>query len=691
MRQVFKTRWTLALAMFCVSGVAIAAEPAVKIEAVPFSPGVVNARPCFPGAYYRKAVSDTAHWRGITGVIVLPKFLLDPTRRDPATGKALDNPSVYMGGSADGQEIDAGVSYEIVKEPDGRASTQRKAFRPFWRNQSWSSAPADPRYYYYAGDTLRMTVETTSPGTLGMEIVCLERGEEGRAELSRYADASTTEPNDFLSTLTVQFDAKKFGPSVKQEFKRVNAIDQVGREAKSHMKSATRVEGAVWKECWLLREGERLPFSSRRYDDMRCPSVKNIVVKPGGDPGRGGEDITILGDNAVGMKGLEIPGPDALTPFTMNREERFLVEPREASMTRGENETVWVSDIEHLMWEATGERFLADDPTSPVVLARDTISAGNSFELFPYHYLGKDEATTLGAVPKYHLVASNETTQPLTVTISGMGKTNSWGHEHAWRPALVGEGATSFTLAAGDTRTLWHEKNLRAGYPWSAVVLGHTTGDLTVTDYCYLGDKDPGSDAPLMPDMAWAPHILASFSRGLIDWFTADVAILPEARGEKGQLPLSAFAAGEATSLAFGYSPGGPINNLCDYRAVQPTFVNDVMRVLDPLSGWDHVFFGGNYPAIYRFELPLVNDSRATRTLSFHLASNDRFGVHSTAGVWVDGRFLRAVTPALKEESRWHVWSLTLAAGESRTVKMTIVPLGGLWGGFVGTYTRSGV
>ena len=669
---------------------AVAQEPTVTIEAVPFAPGVVNARPCFPGAYYRKAVSDTAHWRGITGVVVLPKFLLDPSRRDPATGKALDNPSIYMGGSADGQEIDAGISYEIVKEPDGTASTERKAFRPFWRNLSWASGPADPRYYYYAGDTLRMTVETTSPGTLSMEIVCLERGEEARAELARYADVGTTEPNDFLSTLTVQFEAQNFGPSVKQEFKRVNAIDQVGREAKGVVKTATRVEGAIWKECWLLREGERLPFISKRFDDMRCPSVENIVVKPGGVPGRGGEVITILGDNAVGMKGLEIPGSDVRTSFTKQRSERFLAEPREAVMKRGKKETVWVSDIEHLLWPSTGERFLADDPTSPVVMARDTIPAGNSFELFPYHYLDKDEVTTMGAIPKYHLVASNQTTAPLTVTIHGMGKTISWGHEHAWRPALAGEGATTFTLAAGEERTLWREDRLRPGLPWSAVVLGHTTGKLTVTDYCYLGDDDPGSGAPLMPDIAWPPYLLASFSRGLIDWFTADLELLPEARAENGALPLSAFKANEATSLSFGYSPGGPITNLCDYRAVQATFVNDVMRVKDPLSGWDHAFFGGNYPAIYRFEFPLANDSRATRTLSFHLASNDRFGVNSTAGVLVDGRFLRAVTPALMKESRWHVWSLTLGPGEERRVKMSIVPLGGLWGGFVGTFTRSG-
>lgn len=292
----------ICLGLVIVGGLALSVSPgaAAGAEEPGFSPGVVNARPCFPGAYYRKAVSSVGEWRGITGVVVLPKFVPDPARRDPKTNKLLDNPSIYMGGSANGQEIDAGLSFEVVREPDGSVSTERKAFRPFWRNEGWASGPAKPEYYYYAGDTLRMTVETTSPGKLSMEIAVVARGEEGRRALAAYTTG--TEANDFLSTLTVDFDAKNFGPGVRQEFKRVNAIDQVGREAKGVVDSGTRVEGAVWKEVWLLREGEKLPFTSKRFDDMRCPSVENVVVKPGGEPGRGGEEITILGSTAARPK-----------------------------------------------------------------------------------------------------------------------------------------------------------------------------------------------------------------------------------------------------------------------------------------------------------------------------------------------------------------------------------------------------
>lgn len=377
-------------------------------------------------------------------------------------------------------------------------------------------------------------------------------------------------------------------------------------------------------------------------------------------------------------------GPDAMTSFTDARAERFLTEPREARFTRGTSETVWISDIEHVVWGETDERFLADDPTSPVVLARATIPAGHRFQLFPYHYMGEDEATTLGATPQYRLVVLNETTAPVTVEIGGIGTTVSWGHEHAWGPAMKGEGATTFTLAPGAVRTLWHEAKLKPGLPWSGVVLGRTSGDLTVADYCYLGEKDPGPGAPLMPDLAWPPHLLASFSRGCVDWFTADVDLLPEARDAKGDLPVGALPA-RVSSVAFGYSPGGPITNLCEYKVVQPTFLHDIMRVPDPLTGWDHVFFGGNYPAMYRFRLPLVNDTTAPVTLNFHLAANDRFGVHSTAGVWLEGRFHRAVTPAIVRGDRWRVWSVRLAPGQRHAVDMTVVALGGLWGGFVGS------
>ena len=61
--------------------------------------------------------------------------------------------------------------------------------------------------------------------------------------------------------------------------------------------------------------------------------------------------------------------------------EVLLTEPQ-ATLTRGTSETVWISDIEHVTWKATGEAFLADT-TRPVLMARDRIPAGNRFQPSP--------------------------------------------------------------------------------------------------------------------------------------------------------------------------------------------------------------------------------------------------------------------------------------------------------------------
>src|SRR5215218_5895731 len=116
--------------------------------------------PCFPGAYYRKAVSSQDTWSGIEGVITLPQFTPDPDRINPDTGRSLDNPSVYVGGRAENQEIDCGVTWEVTKDANGKVSHAAKAFRPFWRNKEWHSGPAKPDYYYYPGDQLRIRLES---------------------------------------------------------------------------------------------------------------------------------------------------------------------------------------------------------------------------------------------------------------------------------------------------------------------------------------------------------------------------------------------------------------------------------------------------------------------------------------------------------------------------------------------------
>ena len=246
--------------------------------------------PCFAGAYYRKAVTSTDHWVGMEGVVRLPRPSYDESRRKPATGKMLDNASVYMGGLAGEQEVDAGLTWEVIREADGKVSTERKAFRPFWRAKKWSNAPAKADYYYFPGDLVRMKVDTRKTGTLTLEIEVLERAESSRPLL--IALNAAEHPTIF----TVTFDVEPFGPGNLQQFKRVNAIDQVGNEGKGVIPTTTTVRGSEWHEVWLLRaDGRRLPMAPERYTDMRCPDATHIVVEPTINSDRGGERVDILG------------------------------------------------------------------------------------------------------------------------------------------------------------------------------------------------------------------------------------------------------------------------------------------------------------------------------------------------------------------------------------------------------------
>jgi hypothetical protein len=69
--------------------------------------------PCFAGAYYRKAVISFDTWTGIAGIIKLPTPKTDENRLSEKDKQPLDNFSVYLGGRAGAQEIDAGLTWSF--------------------------------------------------------------------------------------------------------------------------------------------------------------------------------------------------------------------------------------------------------------------------------------------------------------------------------------------------------------------------------------------------------------------------------------------------------------------------------------------------------------------------------------------------------------------------------------------------
>ena len=236
--------------------------------------------PCFPGAIYRKAVSSVDVWTGIDCVVTLPTFARDPNRVDEK-GKVLDNPSCYIGGRAGETEIDAGVSMEVIKEVDGTVSKERKAFRPFFRNKKWNTAPADPKLYFYGGDTIRMSCRTDAKDKLTLRIELVARG-------AAHADAPVGGVHE------VTLDAFGFGPGNVQQFKRVSAIDQVANEGKPAKATKATAAGAIWSKVILLRgPDDQRPMIATRFTDMRCPDPSHVVVKPTDDPS--GEQIDLVG------------------------------------------------------------------------------------------------------------------------------------------------------------------------------------------------------------------------------------------------------------------------------------------------------------------------------------------------------------------------------------------------------------
>lgn len=262
-------------------------EPKNPIET--FFPGEVKPNmnaTCFPGAYYRKAVSSQDKWLGIGGTVVLPEIVFDENRKNPnKPGQYLDNPSVYIGGTMGGQETDIGMTWEVIKDDNGNVSAERKAFRPFLRRTGYTgtgqaanyeNAPAESRYYWYPGEQITLSIQVVDNGKLRFTV-------EGAGK-----------------KFERDYDADGYRISSTGVFKRVNAIDQVSNEGKPVQATKTKVTGAEWKEVWLYRlynsQVVKAPMHNGRYTDMRCPDeVYFTVTASPGELKKGAEHVDIDG------------------------------------------------------------------------------------------------------------------------------------------------------------------------------------------------------------------------------------------------------------------------------------------------------------------------------------------------------------------------------------------------------------
>jgi len=255
----------------------------------------VTSSPCFAGSYYRKALSSQDYWLGFTGTVILPSIKFDPARINPAnTAQYLDNPSVYIGGTANGQETDIGMTWEVIKDANGIVSADRRAFRPFMRRTAYqstatdySNAPADAAYYWYPGDTITMSVKVIIDGFVHFTV----SGGGKSFETDYPADG-------YLTTSMMQF-------------KRVNAIDQVNNEGNPVQPTRTQVLGSQWLSCYLYRNYNenivQAPMHTGRFTDMRCPDLVffNINATPD-EYAVGGEHIDIDGTGGIPGDDIEM-------------------------------------------------------------------------------------------------------------------------------------------------------------------------------------------------------------------------------------------------------------------------------------------------------------------------------------------------------------------------------------------------
>lgn len=239
---------------------------------------------CALGAYYRKLFSSTDAWLGINGTVILPTTTFDSSRTRPTNPlQFLDNPSVYMGGNANNQETDIGMTWEVIRDSAGNITPDRRAFRPFLRRTGFASsgqqatyinAPAIGRYYWYPGDTINMTVRIVANGVLQFTVE------------SRTKKFDTT------------FAADGYRLSGMASFKRVNAIDQVNNEGRPAQPSTTKVQGAKWLKTSLFRPYNNTvvetPMHSGRYTPMRCPDPRHFTIQANDQELKwGAETITI--------------------------------------------------------------------------------------------------------------------------------------------------------------------------------------------------------------------------------------------------------------------------------------------------------------------------------------------------------------------------------------------------------------
>ncbi len=274
-----RTNWkgllvTIPALLFILFTAAIA-EPRAAVDREVPPPASLQAA---HGSYYRKAASSFDRWLGITATVTLGQPRVDPRRLDPF-GHPRDNFNIYLGGNARGEEIDAGLTWDFGRTPEGKRSPVRNVWRPFWRNGEWHTPLNSPDCAWKPGEKVVVTVIATAAGQLELTV----------------ADPGANPRRRFC----VRFEACNFGPGRVQQFKRVVSVDQFHNEGKSVQSTASQITGTIWESADLLRLREAkvvsLPMTASRRAELNMFDANVVVSATPEQEAQGGERVDIYG------------------------------------------------------------------------------------------------------------------------------------------------------------------------------------------------------------------------------------------------------------------------------------------------------------------------------------------------------------------------------------------------------------
>lgn len=290
-----------------------AVTPDEQYEGIPVYTGAVNGEKSpekldeFAGAIHHKVASSYDSWLGIETVVTLPVFTGDEKRTGAGQygvkTRYLDNPSVYLGSEAK-YITDVGLTLSPVRDPANKSAIYpdgHKAFRPFWRyqpgNNYANSNVGDYCYYYYPGDTVRMSLYVTRPGYLQLKIELLE--ETAIEEYASFRKSYGMGENYSKVFISPEFPSEGVGATATR-FRHVNALDQVSNEGKPTQKTNASSVGTAWKEVYLYRNIDgtiyKVPMTSERCSVIDAPTAwKDAFVYSydGVDKVNGGEVVTL--------------------------------------------------------------------------------------------------------------------------------------------------------------------------------------------------------------------------------------------------------------------------------------------------------------------------------------------------------------------------------------------------------------